>query len=126
MNVFQQLLARSKELAHGYDTLREWIGDGGHIVDRGLSQKRADTCLKCPKHSHGWGMVEGAIDAIRLHLELKNHLRIRVKGEKKLHVCEMCGCAMRLKVHLPIERVLIEPERRVDYPSDCWLITETQ
>lgn len=126
MTIFDQLRERSKKLSNGYQILKDWIGDGGHIVDRELSQGRADTCLKCPKHSKDWGLVEGVADVIRKHLELKNHLQIRVDREKQLHICEVCSCALRLKVHLPLSRCLLDPQERAHYPPSCWLITETQ
>lgn len=126
MNVFDDLAEKAKQITNGAQILRDWIGDGGHVVDRELAQHRADICLECPKHSSGWGLLEMAADAIKQQVEIKNHLQIRVEREKQLHVCEICGCAMRLKVHLPIGRISLQDDEKALYPSTCWLLQESK
>lgn len=126
MNVFDELAEKARRLTNGAQILADWIGDGGHVVDRELAQKRADICLTCPKHRVGWGLAEMAASVIKQQVELKNHLQIRVDGEKKLHVCEICGCAMALKIHLPIGRIRLQDEEKRLYPDTCWLLQESK
>jgi len=119
------LLEKAQKLAHGAATLAEWIGDGGHTVDRELAQGRADICLKCPKHNNNFSWAEPVANAIKRQMELKNHLMLRVNGERQLHVCGVCECPMRLKIWLPLRRVLPELHEINDYDPSCWLLNET-
>lgn len=116
------LIEKSKQLANGAKILVEWIGSGGVPVDKELAQARADVCLKCSKHDLNFGITEIAAGVIAQQIELKNHLKLRVSGERSLHTCSVCGCALRLKVHVPLHRILPEPTD--NFPPECWLMTE--
>lgn len=118
------LLERAQQMVNGAVILRDWLGSGGHTVEHNLAQKRADTCLKCPMNSSTFSLVEAAAAAIKQQVEMKNHLQLRVNGEKGLHICQACGCAMRLKVWLPIERIMPEPSEREKFHELCWLRSE--
>ena len=112
----------------GIKILSEWLGAGGHIVERGLAQQRTDICLGCAFNQKSNMVTASVSQAIRKHLALKNHLQIRVAGEKSLHQCQICLCEMRLKVHVPIEFVqkTITEEERQKFPDYCWQKTETK
>lgn len=120
------LLDRAAQYANGIQILKDWLGHGGIPVGATDSQRRADICLKCPNNTPGWSVPERVANAIREHVELKNKLQLRVDGEKSLHTCSVCQCALRLKVHVPIAviRGHMQPGEADKLPSDCWQKTE--
>lgn len=121
-----RLVDRALQMVNGARILADWIGDGGHVVGQEDAQRRADVCLKCPKHSTNYSFAEPVADTIKSQLELKKHLEFRVRGEKSLHVCSVCGCVLRLKVWLPWERIKLDEDEKPNYPASCWLLTEHQ
>lgn len=121
MNLFEKLAS----YANGARILADWLGSGGHVVHQNLAQDRADTCGICPHNKAGVKVVESASQAIKEQVELKNHLQLRVSGEKGLRSCELCDCPLRLKIWLPIERVRPTDEERDLFPLHCWLRKET-
>lgn len=124
MNIFDAIQRVGTQVSDAEQVLSDWLGAGGIPVEPALAQRRADVCLKCPKHTQNWRPTESVAAAIKLQMELKNKLQMRVKGEKSLHTCSVCGCAMRLKVHVPIEHVALDPEERSEYWNECWLLKE--
>jgi hypothetical protein len=120
------LIDKAKNLANGARILTDWLGSGGTPVPHAQAQKRADTCLKCPHNVSGVPFIEGIASAIREQVELKNHLKLRVDGEKKLGTCEVCDCCLRLKVHVPLHVIAPDPEELNDFPWECWLVKESQ
>ena len=60
---------------------------------------------------------------VRRQIELKNQMQLRVDGEKSLHICEPCGCVLKLKVHVPISFVK-ETTDREGLHADCWILKE--
>lgn len=122
MNFFE----RASQLISGAKTLTDWLGAGGMPVGNELAQSRADVCLKCPMNVKDWDMIESIADAIKKQVELKNHLNLRVDGEKSLHICSACGCVMRLKVHVPLRLCLPEANERDKYHPSCWILSESK
>src|SRR6185295_6817084 len=104
------LIDKAKNFATGVRTLTEWLGSGGQTVDQNLAQTRADVCLRCPNNGPSHDIVEATALAIKQQVELKNKLQLRVRGEKSLGSCSVCGCVMRLKIWLPIEKVKPDDE----------------
>ena len=119
------LIERAKQITDGVAVLTDWLGSGGHTVEPSLAQKRADICKGCAMNSNSFAIVEVVANAIKRQLEVKNHLDLRVKGEKSLHICQGCGCAVRLKIWLPIEKIKPEPEERQKFDPACWLLSES-
>lgn len=115
-----------RKYANGASTLADWIGDGGHVVDAQIAQYRASVCLRCPKHTTSWQFTESVAGAIKQQLGLKKKLNLRVSGEKSLHTCSVCGCAMRLKVWLPLQTIKPEPAEESLFDSNCWLLHEKE
>lgn len=122
MNLFE----KAGQMAGGAMILAEWIGNGGTVVSKETAQHRANVCLKCAKHDKSYSFAEILAATIKRQLELKRHLELRVRGEKTLHACGICGCAMRLKIWLPLSHVKLEESEQSEYPDDCWLKTENQ
>lgn len=120
------LLDRAKQFKEGAQILSEWLGSGAVTVDPATAQRRADVCLKCPLNVHESFTAETIAAAIRRQVEIKNSLKLRVNGEKSLHTCAVCGCVNRLKIWLPLERILPTPEELPKFDSACWLISESK
>lgn len=116
------LLERVNQITNGAKVLTDWLGQGGITVATEVAQDRADICLKCPKHVKDWPVLEHAADAVRHQVELKNHLKLHVHGEKSLHFCAGCGCVLRLKIWLPLNLILPEPEEKAKFDPNCWLL----
>lgn len=121
MNLFDAL----KSYAHGARILIDWLGAGGRVVDNTLAQSRADVCKLCPHNKAGLDFPEATSEFIREQVELKNHLQLRVGGEKSLFTCEVCLCPIKLKIWLPIEQVKLKPEEMDEFPAVCWLRKES-
>jgi hypothetical protein len=117
---------RVSQIANGAKVLSGWLGSGGIPVDKELAQSRAKICLTCPKNVKDWQFLESVAGAIKQQVALKNHLLLRVAGEKQLHTCQVCSCVIKLKVHVPIEMIKPDENERQKFPAFCWLITETK
>jgi len=120
------LLDRVQQFQEGAKILKEWLGSGAITVDRATAQRRADVCLKCPLNVNESFTAETIAAAIRRQVEIKNHLQLRVDGEKQLHTCSVCGCASKLKIWLPLERILPDADELPKFHPACWLHTESK
>lgn len=108
---------------------RDWLGEGGLPVEPIHSQSRANVCVTCPKN------VEKPLQEIfsapfalevKNQIEYKNHLEISVFGENSLHICDVCDCVLKLKVHVPIKFVAQNTTQEVldAMPDFCWVKQE--
>lgn len=114
-----------KNYAKGISILKDWLGDGGEVVDEHTAQTRTNTCLTCPNNVIGVPITEEAAQFVKEQLELKNHLKLNTVGDRKLHTCKVCSCVLNLKIWCPIDRVKPEPGERDNYPDYCWLLKES-
>lgn len=112
--------------SNGVGILREWLGHGATPVEQELAQSRADVCIECPLNKSGFMPTEAMAAAIKRQVELKSHLKLRVTGEKKLHACESCSCALKLKVWIPIDLITPDEELRARLHPLCWLLSESK
>jgi hypothetical protein len=120
VNLFEQ----AKHLPDGARNITDWLGSGGQVVDPRTAQHRANTCLTCALNQPISNITKAVALAIRAQLGVKNKLKLRVDGEKRLQGCAACGCVLRLQVWEPQDRVeshLTEEEIQ-KIPSFCWKI----
>lgn len=111
-----------------YRLRASWLGDGGKPVVPDLAQKRADICLTCPNNQEKpiYEMFAGAVaHTVIQQLNLKDEMGLRVRREECLHVCSICICILRLKIHVPL-RYISESGIPDGLPPFCWQITEQQ
>jgi hypothetical protein len=124
-----------KEAVKFWELKNSWLGAGGKPVPAAQSQARADVCNKgcngekCPKNvvKPIQELFTGAVALTVLRqIEYKNQLKLRVDGEKSLHVCDVCNCVLRLKTHVPIEFIkeTTDDETLKKFPSYCWIPNE--
>lgn len=118
MNFFEKL----SRYADGAMILRDWVGANSLPVSNQIAQERADICLKCPSNAEGMKLTEAIAAEIKRQVEFKNHLELRVDGEKSLHSCDVCQCVNRLQIWLP-DHILTRHYTKADairYPDFCW------
>jgi hypothetical protein len=122
MNILQRIVNDAKAV----QILAEWVGEGGIVVDQEDAQSRADTCLECPKNKLGFTLEKAVAEAIKRQKELKSRMELRVKGEKRLGTCKVCGCPPSLKIWIPLQRTLSHTtaDELAEFPENCWLHKE--
>lgn len=113
--------------------LEEWLGAGGTPIDRELANHRASICENCPANQKaGWRdlITVGAAHALRLYLEIKNSMNLRLDLEDELGVCRACTCPLVLKPWAPIDHIkdntdeeTMEKHRKAN--AECWVVTES-
>jgi hypothetical protein len=140
------VLQRAKNLAVGASTLVDWISSGAEAVAPELANKRASTCAKmfpgrtdaegklieaCPLNKAGdWlSVFTVPVQAeIQAALERRKQMNLSTLYDDELNVCEGCGCPLKLKVHLPLDRILskMKPETQAALHPSCWIRTLDQ
>jgi hypothetical protein len=125
----QTLLQKSQRVVAGGETLVEWIASGAEAVPPEQSNARAGVCAGCRFNMEGdlsSFFTRQASEAIRKTIQLKNDMKLETSHDAKLGVCELCSCPLRLKVHLPMEKIQpkVTDEIRATLPDYCWLVKE--
>lgn len=118
-----------KRTAAGVGILLEWLGDGGKPVAPELASERAKTCSSCPENKRGnLGdfFTTQASEIIRKQLEIKNDLKLSTAHDGGLHICAICLCPLKLKVHTPIQHIQEHTSAEVEkqLPTHCWMVKE--
>lgn len=119
MNLFDKV----SKFANGAVIVTQWLGSGGKAVAASQAQKRADICNECPRNNQTVRAAGLIAEKIKAQLEIKNGLSMRVSGEKRLGTCDVCMCHLRLKVWIPIERIMPQPGD--EFPDSCWINHES-
>lgn len=121
----------ASEITSAAGIMKDWLGDGGEPVDPRISMHRAVICENCPQNAQGkwWEYAKHSIaEVMRMHLEVKNNQMIDVPNESKLNICQVCGCCLPLKVHVPLKHILVrtDSETLSKFPENCWIPSETK
>lgn len=119
-----RLLEKAKQYANGVVILTEWLGDGADTVPKEQAQARANVCLKCPMNVREFAFPETVAAVIRKQVEIKNKINLRLNGEKSLHTCSGCGCVIKLKCWLKLDRLGLDADGLVKFDQSCWLRKE--
>ena len=125
MSVLSKLILDAKGVA----LLKDWLGEGGNPVEKDLSEQRAGICDTCPhnKYPNWWEKVkESVAGVIRRQLEIKSEAGLSVDCENRLHLCENCGCCLKLKVHVPLHHIMAHTDENTFnlFPPFCWIVKE--
>lgn len=126
------IIEAAKQIPHGLSVIREWIGSGGEVADPFEAQARADVCTgrisgkPCPENDLTFSVTAPVADAVRVYLSVVNKIGLRVAGSKKLGVCRVCTCNLRLLIHEPKDKVKSEmtDEEKSRLPNFCWKLKE--
>ena len=109
-------------------TVREWAAKGFKFVPPAEATRRAAICATCPKNIevHGCSGCSGVLAHVRDLLNRRANFRgLEVREtsyDADLKNCEVCGCVLEVKVHLPIEvATYAKPAGNREYPEHCWM-----
>ena len=107
----------------------EWLKDGAEAVPQDLSIARANVCAHCPHNQSGdltSFFTVPVSNAIRKALADKDGMNLATPIDDQLHVCGICLCPMKLKVHVPLKTILdrLPTEVFTELPEYCWMRTE--
>jgi hypothetical protein len=119
------LIETAETYKNGAEIIASWLGTGGHTVSRDAAQVRADVCLKCPHNIDSVSIPSQFAKTLKIAVEIKNWQRLRVSGEKRLHICDACLCHLPTKVWVPIDHIAghTRPE---EMPRGCWVANELE
>lgn len=123
--------AKAKHLVRGARTLKEWVESNEPPVSSDLALKRAQVCAACPRNEEGdwtkWFTVPAA-ELIRRLVAHAQGRRLVTPRDPDLHLCGVCYCPMKLKVHIPIDwiRKHQTPEEAAALQAvpNCWIPRE--
>lgn len=120
---------RLANVAAGAEVLIEWIESGAQAVPAEKAAARAAVCAVCPMNQKGDLMAyftKPVAEAIRRALSQRSDWNLTTPDDFRLGVCTGCDCPMRLKVHMPIERIRskLKPEVQARLHATCWIPKE--
>ena len=120
----------------GLELLHDWLGEGDPVTPL-LAEFRANRCIMgndgepCPMNvaPNWWDKVKSAVaTVIRAQLEIKNGMNLKLTNEGHLHMCQQCGCCLKLKCWVPTKHIKehTPPEKLQFMPSFCWIKRELE
>jgi len=118
-----------RKLWAGIKSTNEWLDSNAPAVASELSEKRASTCVVCPKNGAGdftkWFTVPAAA-SIKRQIEKVQERKLTTIHDEKINICEACLCPLKGVVHIPIEIKLnnMTPEIKADLHESCWILSE--
>lgn len=117
-----------KRAAQGTTVVLDWLMSGGQPVEQALAEKRAQTCVQCPKNVAGQWFTTAPAELIRTTLSARSDLKLQTPFDEKLQSCDVCKCLMRLKVWTPLQFILekTKPDIMAEFPSNCWIAKRDQ
>lgn len=122
-------LQRAAGVVGGAETVVEWIKDGSEAVSPELANKRAAVCVTCPLNQKGdfaSFFTVPVADAFRKALNFRRQIKLSTSHDDQIGVCTACDCVIRLKVHLPLSRILAKmpADARDVLDKGCWIRAE--
>ena len=124
-------LSGLNKLAAGARVLVEWITSGAEAVPIERANLRAATCAICPLNGPGdWTryFTQPVSNAIAEQLKKRRNMNLSTPSDDKLGICTACLCPLKLKVHVPIDKILarLKPEVKADLDPACWILLESR
>lgn len=99
------------KLTNFNSTAFNFIKSGGKLVPREEAERRAEICRHCPFNISASQCSCGAF------YKLLEAVLPASAGLPGLHLCSVCGCALKAKVWLPEETI---DNGDVSFPGWCW------
>ena len=99
-------------------TLAAFVAGGGKWVEKQDAERRAAICVTCPHNKEVagcWGckgIMNWLMELIGTH---------STSQDDKIHGCDICLCALRAKVHMPLDAI---DNTGLVYPDYCWQFTQ--
>ena len=131
MNIIEEI----RNDISGAEALADWLGNEPPVNEM-VALFRAERCvqgdagLSCPLNVEpGWwerNVKDPIARWITRELEEQHRMNLNTPYDDQLHICKICGCAMRLKVWTPasVLRRHINKKQLNQSPSWCWLRKE--
>ena len=91
------------------------------FVKQELAEARASVCETCPMNVVVSG-CHGCAGVTRWMEELLPE--DRRFPSKNINSCQICGCYLPLKIHIPLEINLKSKPSNAEFPEHCWMETE--
>lgn len=123
-----------KRAAQGTAVIVDWFQSGGDPVDQELAERRAATCVACPKNVQGAWYTEAPAELLKSVIEAWQTIKGRkdftfstAQGDN-LKSCAVCRCLMRVKVFTPLQHILdkTSPAIMSEFPGNCWIAKRDQ
>jgi hypothetical protein len=115
-----------RKVAAGGAVLVEWISSGAEAVSGDVATARAGVCAQCD-HNQPGGMLTAAVsEGLRKALNLRREWKLETPFDDRLRTCDVCLCPLRLKVHVPLDRILskLDAETKAGLAPQCWITAE--
>src|SRR5260221_12430720 len=130
MSVIIQIIHELRQTKNGAAILDDWLGDGGLPVSLPQAEARAFICKSCPLNvSPNWWhkfFMDPIARAICQTISIKNQIELKLSSEEEVHMCKGCGCAIKLKVHVPIKHIKAHHKPEHKYDERCWVTKEIE
>jgi len=122
-------MAGLKRAAAGTAVGLEWLGKGAKTVPQELAEKRAATCVACPKMVPGEWYVTAPAEIIKKSIEAWKTLtgnaefKFETAQGDKLKSCDICKCLLTLKTFVPLEHIISKTSDEImgEFPAACWI-----
>lgn len=99
--------------------MEKWVSSGAKFVPQEEAERRAGICSQCPMNQH----VEGCFGCKGITALITTILgAMGTSYDAKLSGCQVCGCALRAAVHIPLSAQLAGT-RGLVFPEHCWKAT---
>lgn len=125
-----RLPGRIANLVAGAAISVDWIASKKEAVPNELASNRAETCSKCPKNNNNGDWLAlftvKSAEAIKKALEFRLGMKLSTPFDDKIGVCDACDCVCKLKVHMPLKKILgqISDEDKAALDEKCWITNE--
>lgn len=131
MNIVEEI----RNDINGAAALTDWLGDLDPVHEM-VALFRAERCVQanngepCPWNVEpNWWERHAkhpVAQFIRKEMELKTGMNLRTGYDDKLHMCKLCGCALQLKVWVPMRHLegRTNKDKFAKAPTWCWVKKE--
>lgn len=109
------------EAITGAKVLGAWLFGGFSKISQEEADQRSRTCAACPFNMPGDGCTTCASNAMREAVEGVLG-RSRTVAHDNLHVCNVCGCSLKVGVWAPLDLLMehTDPKEMDRAPAFCW------
>ena len=126
--------ANLRRAAQGTSVWMDWLAHGGVPVDQALAEKRAQTCVDCPRNQPGEWYVEAPATLLKSAIEewkkvTGKDFKFDTAQGDKLKSCGVCLCLSKIKVFVPMTFISqrTKPEIMSEFPREnCWVARRDQ
>ena len=114
-----------KIVFHGAAAIAEWLGANEEPVANSVAELRAAVCASCEHNQRGKGWKTILRKLSKKAREIKaarSDLELRTALDGELGVCEICHCALVLKVWVKLDFIeaTTDEETWKQFPEWCW------